>query len=171
MSNKLSIIYAWAVRSLLFFLPDAPAIMRFRGWLYGFMMKNRGGNFQVAHNVVLNSLNSISVGDDVYIANNCVFIANGEIDIADEVIFGPGNVIAAGNHVYLNGSYRFSPSTPKDVSIGKGAWVAANCTIVGGAAVPDRSIVAAGSVFLPQDDCIPDSMYCGVPAVFKVKMR
>lgn len=94
MKHKLSLIYAWSVRTLFFFLPDFPLFMRFRGWLYGVGMEKCGRNFQVAHSAVLNSLDRIKVGDNVYIANFCSLIPNGLIEIGSNTLFGPGVVVS-----------------------------------------------------------------------------
>ena len=107
MKHKWLLLYAWLVRTLLFFLPDFPLFMRFRGWLYGLAMKKCGRNFQVAHSVILNGLDLLSVGKNVYIANNCNVILNGELRIGDEVMFGPGVLVSTGNHQFDGYSYRF----------------------------------------------------------------
>ena len=117
MKHKLILLYAWLVRTLLFFLPDIPLFMRFRGWLYGLAMKECGRNFQVAHSVILNGLDLLCVGKDVYIANSCNVILNGELKIGYEVIFGPGVLVSTGNHQYDGNSYRFSASTKEDKPI------------------------------------------------------
>ena len=130
MKHKLLLVYSWFVRTVLFFLPDFPFFMRFRGWLYGLGMKKCGKNFQVTHSAVLNTIDMIVVGDNVYIANFCSLIANGVIEIGDNVLFGPGVVVSSGNHKYVNGQL-VKESDRKDVMIEKNSWVAANCTVVG----------------------------------------
>ena len=51
MKHRLLLLYSWLVKTVLFFFPDVPLIMRFRGFLYGLGMPSCGSNFQVAHNV------------------------------------------------------------------------------------------------------------------------
>ena len=87
MKHKVLLVYSWFVRTVLFFLPDFPLFMRFRGWLYGLGMKKCGKDFQVTHSAVLNTIDMIVVGDNVYIANFCSLIANGVIEIGDNVLF------------------------------------------------------------------------------------
>ncbi len=159
---KASILYSWAVKISTFWLPDAPVFMRFRGWLYSFMMRESGRNFQVCSTAYFNSLSGFRVGRDVYIGPNVVVIGR-EIEIQSEVIVGPGTVISGGNHVYLDGSYRFSESSQSPVRIEFGSWVAGNCTITAGSVLPRQSILAAGAVLTKEmKEC--GSVYAGVPA-------
>lgn len=164
MKHKVLLVYSWFVRTVLFILPDFPLFMRFRGWLYGLGMKKCGKNFQVTHSAVLNTIDMIVVGDNVYIANFCSLIANGVIEIGDNVLFGPGVVVSSGNHKYVNGQ-SVKESDQKDVMIGKNSWVAANCTVVGGAMLPESSILAANSVLTSKlNETISGGLYGGTPA-------
>jgi len=72
--RKIILIYEWIFRTLLFFLPDVPVIMRFRGLLYSIVLKECGKSFQITHNAILSSSYTISLGNNVYIANNCVIL-------------------------------------------------------------------------------------------------
>lgn len=146
MKHKLLLLYSWFVRVLLFFAPDIPFIMRFRGFLYGLGMKRCGRNFQATHTVILNGLDEMSIGENVYIANNCVLISNGEITIGNDVLLAPSVVVSSGNHQFCNGSFRHIPSIKENVCIEPGSWIAANVTIIGGSVVPTQSIIGANSV-------------------------
>lgn len=171
MKHKFLLIYTWFVRVILFFLPDIPIIMRFRGFLYSLGMKKCGRNFQVAHNVIINSLEGLTVGDNVYFAMNSVFFTSYNVNIGDDVMFGPGCLLTSGNHTFYNGSYRFGISENKSVNIGSGSWIAAHCVVLPGAFLPARSVLAAGAVLT--DKLVPqeaDSIYAGIPASF-VKRR
>ena len=162
MKHKFSIIYSWFVRILLFFFPNVPIIMRFRGWAYSLFMNECGKNFQVASDVYIGSLSRLIVGDDVYIAPSNVIIAL-DLTIEDEVIIGPNCVISAGNHQFDRKSFRFRKSSRGKVLIEKGSWVAGNCTIVSGSKLPAGSILAAGAV-LNKPFNQERSIYAGVPA-------
>ena len=166
MKHKLLLIYAWFVRTLLFFFPDIPLLMRFRGFLYGLAMKRCGRNFQVAHSAIINGVDCCNVGRDVYIANSCNFILNGSLTVGDEVIFGPGVLLSTGNHQFDGSSYRFSASKKQNVTIGSGSWIGGNSSVLGGALIPDRSIIAAGSVVTKKSCNNCSGIYGGVPAIF-----
>jgi acetyltransferase-like isoleucine patch superfamily enzyme len=160
--HKISIIYSWFVRTTTYFLPNSPALMRFRGFLYGIGIPSCGKNFQVASSAYFNSLTGMSIGNNVYIAHNTVIIGL-DINIEDEVIIGPNSVISGGNHTFENGSFRFSCSNIIKITLKKGSWVAANCTIVGGGVLPEGSILAAGAV-LTKPFADKMKIYGGIPA-------
>lgn len=88
LKHKLKQLYCWFIRTTLFFLPDVPIIMRFRGRLYSLVLKSCGENFQVAHNVCLVCVDGMEVGSNVYFAYSSVFIANKDVYIGDNVMFG-----------------------------------------------------------------------------------
>lgn len=162
MKHKISILYSWLIHSLLFFFPDHPLFMRFRGFLYSFAMKSVGKNFQVASSVRLISLEKMSVGDNVYIAHQSIFICNGEIIIGDEVLFGPNVVAVASAHQFDGSSYRFSKSNPHDIIVGSGCWIGANTTLVGELCIAEKCIIGAGSVASGFLDS-PLGLYAGTP--------
>lgn len=164
MIHKFLLIYTWFIKALLFFLPDAPIFMRFRGFLYSIGMGQCGKNFQVAHNVILNSLEGLFVGDNVYIAMNNVVLAHGNVIIGDNVMIGPNCTITAGNHTFLNGSFRYGERREKAISIKDGCWVGANCVILPGAVLPSCSILGAGAVLTASAETLPSGVYTGIPA-------
>lgn len=128
-------------------------------------MARCGKNFQITQNAILRSSDSISVGNNVYIANNCVLIGGGKIIIEDDVLIGPNTVIASRNHLKKNGAFRFGGSKEGTILIGKGAWVAANCTITTNSILPSSSILAANSVLNKKFDK-ENALYAGNPAKF-----
>ncbi len=166
MKHKFLLIYTWFVRSITFFLPDAPILMRFRGYLYSFGMKKCGSNFQVSHSVIINTLEGLSVGNNVYVANFTVILSK-HIQLEDDVLIGPSCVFSSSNHILENGSFRNLSESGKEVIIGSGSWVAANCTILSGAVLPKGSVLAANSALTSKLDCnLPLSIYGGNPAKF-----
>ena len=164
MPHKFWLLYAWAVRTLMFFLPDIPVIMRLRGILYSIGMMRCGRNLQIAHSVIINGLDLCAFGNDIYIANGCNLILNGDLEIGDEVMFGPGVLVSTGNHQFDGNSYRFSRSFKTKVIIGTGSWVGGNSTLLGGAIIPPHSVVAAGSVVTKKSCENEEGIYGGVPA-------
>jgi acetyltransferase-like isoleucine patch superfamily enzyme len=167
MKIRISIIYSWLVRMLTCWLPDIPAFMRFRGFLYSLMMKSCGVNFQVPSTVIINSLSGLSIGDHVAFGHRVIIIAL-DLEIGDEVLIGPGCLISGGNHSFLNRSYRFGQHVPKPVKIKAGSWVCGNCSITAGSVLPERSVLAAGSV-LTRAFKQADGIYSGSPAIYIVE--
>lgn len=144
-----------------------PFIMRFRGWLYGLGMRSCGKNFQVAHNVIINGLEGFSVGENTFINNNCTILSTYGISFESEVIVGPGCVFSANNHLPKGNSFRYGGRKTAPISIGKGSWIAANCTILLGSNIPNYSLVAAGAVFLEKSSTESKDSGCvwgGIPA-------
>lgn len=166
MKHKLLLIYSWVVRTFCFFLPDVPLLMRFRGWLYSLGAASCGKNFQVTHSAIINGLDDLHVGNNVYLANFCNIISNGKISIGDDVLFGPAVIISSGNHQFDGTSYNHLPSSKNEVIIGRGSWIASNVTITAGSYIPDQSIIAANSCVTPKMEQRIHSLYAGSPAKF-----
>ena len=152
--------------TIMFFWPDIPVFMRFRGFLYGLAMKHCGKNFQIAHSTIINGLDLCIIGKNVYIANSCNLVFNGECTIGDEVIFGPGVLVSTGNHTFDGKSFRFAPSKKQNVVIGSGSWIGGNSSILGGAIIPQNSVIAAGSVVTKNSCDVEPGIYGGSPARF-----
>lgn len=166
MKHKYLILYSWFIRTMFYFLPDAPVFMRFRGWLYSFGMRDCGKNFQVTHSAILNGLDKLSVGDNVYIANFGNLICNKSVTIGDNVLFGPSVVLSDGNHVF-DGHDFCSKVYHKEINIGSGSWIASHVTILSGSNIPEFSLIAAGAI-VSAKSCNGElyAIYGGVPAKF-----
>jgi acetyltransferase-like isoleucine patch superfamily enzyme len=165
MKNKLLLIYSWIIRVSLFFFPDIPIFMRFRGFLYSFGMKGCGVDFQVTHDVVIKDLQNINVGNNIFIGNHSVIMGRGEILIGNEVLIGPHVVVISGNHTKIGNSYRYGKAKFGSIKIGNGCWITSNCTIAMNSNLPDGSVLSANS-FLNKKFETPNAIYGGVPANF-----
>ncbi|MGQ9517896.1 MAG: acyltransferase, partial [Anaerolineae bacterium] len=140
--------YDWPLHFVLClanWLPDNVLCLRIRGWLARSFLGKCGKNFRLGRNVTFYNPQYISLGNDVYIAQGCVFLATERIRLDDEVMFGPYVVCAAGNHLQRNGSFRFGGSERMPISIGRGTWVAAHVTILAGATIGNGCLVAANA--------------------------
>lgn len=147
----------------MFFMPDIPLIMRFRGWLYGLGMAHCGKDFQVTHDAILKDLQGIIVGNNCFVGNGSVLMGSGKIIIEDQVLFAPHVIIISGNHSSMNRSYRYGTGEVGTILIGHGAWIAGNSTIQKDSALPANSVLSANS-FLNKCYKIENSIYGGVPA-------
>lgn len=155
---------------MLYFWPDIPFFMRFRGWFYGLGMEKCGKDFQVTHDAVIKGLQRISVGNHVFIGNHSIIMGSGTIDIEDEVQLAPHVILISGNHTSLNKSYRYGKGAVGHIHIGYGAWVAGNSTIQKDSSLPANSVLSANS-FLNKVFTEEDSIYGGVPAKFLKKIE
>lgn len=165
MKHKILIIYSWFIRTVLFFLPDIPVFMRIRGWCYGLGMANCGRDFQVTHDAIIKGLQYMKVGRHVFIGDGTIIMGYGTITIEDEVMIAPHCIVISSNHVLLKGSFRYGKGDRGHIQIGRGAWVAGNCTIQRGASLPAGSVLSANS-FLNKAFSEEDALYGGVPARF-----
>ncbi|WP_264346299.1 acyltransferase [Rheinheimera sp. MM224] len=119
-------------------------------------------DFQVSASAILRNLENIHVGQNVYIAPNVVINAITSITLEDEVMIGFNSVLVSGNHTLVDGSYRYGKSKVKQIIIGKGSWIAANCTVIAGTKLAEGSLLAANSSI--SGEFVDTGIYGGVPA-------
>ena len=162
MRHKFSLLWSWFVWALTFFLPDFPLSMRARGFLYSLGMQASGRNFQVASSCRLISMDTLSVGNDVYLAPNVIINGGAPIIIGDEVMIGFGSILVSGNHTAIAGSYRWGKREEKPIEIGQGCWLGAGCVVLAGSTLAAGSLVAAGSIV--RSNLSPTGLFGGVPA-------
>jgi len=105
--------------------------------------------------------NEISIGNNVFINQNCTFYDLGGLHIADDVLIGPNVSIITTGHP-LDPSQRHSVTIGKPIVIEKNAWIAAGATIIGGVTIGENSVVAAASVVTR--DVPPNTLVGGNPA-------
>lgn len=146
--HKFYLVYTHMIRILLIILPDTPIIMRFRGFIYSFAMKECGKNFQVASTAVLRGLEKISCGNDVYIGPNSYLMSREKIIIESEVLIAMNVVVVDANHGKnkLTNSYRFERGRQEPIIIRKGAWISANSVVTAGSVIKEGVIIPPCSV-------------------------
>lgn len=169
MKHKLLLLYTWFIRTIFFFIPDMPFTMCIRGFFYGLGMKRCGKNFQVTNDVWLKGLESITIGDNVFIGNSTIFLSSGDIVVGNNVLIGPHCILVSGNHIFKNGSYNNSDSCVGSIEVQDNSWIGGNCTLTPGAKLSARSVLGANS-FLNRDTIEEQSLFGGVPAKFIKKM-
>lgn len=169
MKHKFLLLYSWFVRTIMYFLPDIPFIMRFRGFLYGLGMKKCGKDFQVTHNAIIKELEGLSVGDNCFLGNGSIIMGSGTIIIEDQVLVAPNVIIISGNHTSQDGSYRYGKGNTGSIRLEYGSWVAGNCAVQKDSTLPSNSVLAANSV-LNKNFTVSNGIYAGNPAkLIKVK--
>lgn len=98
-----------------------------------------GNNFFANNNVSITALESVTIGDNVRMANNVVIVDH--------------------DHDYKNDNSKFLTAA---VSIGDNVWIGANAVILRGVTIGDNAVVAAGSVV--NKDVPEGTLVGGVPA-------
>lgn len=151
------------MRTFLFFLPDIPIFMRFRGFMYSLGMPRCGKDFQVSHNAIIRSTAQLSVGDHCYIANYSMTLGSNPITLGNEVMIGPHVIIVSGNHTKIDNSYRYGVGVKGSINIGNGCWITSHCTVALNTVLPSGSVLAANS-FINREFTNKNSVYGGIPA-------
>lgn len=145
MKVKFLILYSWWVRTITFFLPEIPIFQSFRGWLYSFGMKQCGKRFRVSFNAVINHLETLSVGDNVYFACGTVITGAGKVFVGTDTLIGPYVLVASSKHVFHNtnflGGYEHG-----EIVIEEGCWIGGHASLIMGTYIHRASVVGAGSV-------------------------
>jgi len=106
----------------------------------------------------------LRIGEHVGVNQNCFINAGGGVSISDWVLISPGATVHSQDHdvVRLDAPLAMADDVRRPVSIGEGAWLAANWTVLAGVIVGRGAIVAADAV-VTQD--LPQfAIVGGVPA-------
>lgn len=159
--------YDWPLHFVLFltnWLPDSVRFIRFRGALAAPFFKSCGKRLGLGRNITFYNPSQVSIGSDVYIAYGCWFSASRGLEIQDEVLFGPYVAIATSNHTKLNGSFRFGPPKGDKVTICKGSWIGAHCSIGAGVRVGTGSVIGSNSFV--NKEVTNHTLFAGTPAKF-----
>lgn len=128
-------------------LPDNVPFLKLRGWLASHFLGSCGSGLELGRNITFYNPSQIHIGNNVYIAYGCWFMAEEAIRLEDEVLFGPFCVIVSSNHTRgRNGSFRFTAPDSAPIHVGFGSWIAAHVTLTAGAIVGHGSLIAAGAV-------------------------
>jgi acetyltransferase-like isoleucine patch superfamily enzyme len=102
----------------------------------------------------------ITIGKNVFVNFDCVFLALGGITIEDDVLIGPKVSLITESHP-LDPQQR-NGLIVKPIHIKKNAWIGANATILAGVTIGENSIVAAGAVV--SKDVPDNTIVAGIPA-------
>lgn len=112
--------------------------------------------------IYINSGKHISIGKNVFINFDCIFLALGGITIEDDVLIGPKVSLITESH----------PLNPRDrkgligkaIHIKKNAWIGANAVILPGVTIGENVVIAAGAVV--SKDVPDNTIVGGIPAKF-----
>lgn len=114
--------------------------------------------------VIFGDPDRVIIGSDVTVNNALLNTVAGTITIEDTAFFGHNVAILTGTHDHRQlGLERqaASPSSGRDVTIGAGAWITSNVTIIGPCRIGRDAVVAVGAVVV---DDVPDgAIVAGVP--------
>lgn len=143
-------------------LPDIIMIIRLRGYLASFFLGKCGHDLRLGRNITFYNPKNITIGNNVYIAYGNWFSASEKIILEDEIIIGPYNIFTSSNHSKSNGSFRYGKISKKEIYIGRGTWIGAQCSVLSGARIGNGSLIAANSVVIQKID--DNKLAAGSPA-------
>jgi acetyltransferase-like isoleucine patch superfamily enzyme len=152
----------WFCMLITAWLPDNRVSIRIRGFLVSLFLPNNPKGLTIGRDVTLLGIDKLKIENNVYFAKGVWINALGNLTIKDEVMLGPYVVLVTTSHGFVDNSVYKGKSHFKPVVIGKGTWVAANCTITSGITIGSGCIVGANSVVTKS---VPDNhVVAGTPA-------
>ena len=104
--------------------------------------------------------NSVSIGKNVVVMNNALFMAAGGVTIEDDVLVAANVQLISNNHDL----YDHQILTCKPVVLKRNCWIGAGATILPGVTVGENAVVGAGSVVTR--DVEANTVVVGNPARF-----
>ena len=81
-----------------------------------------------------------------FINYNCVMLDTSPIHIGANVFIGPGTCLTCAGHAIDPTERAMGIGNSKPITLEKGVWLGANCTVCGGVTIGEGSIIGAGSV-------------------------
>ncbi len=115
--------------------------------------------------VIWGDSSRLIIGNNVHLVDAVINLRSGYINIEDDVFFGHSVMLLTGKHsLSKRGSDRQKsvPSSGRDITIHKGAWIASGAIIIGPCEIGEHAIIGAGAVvkgFIPAG-----SLFTGNPA-------
>jgi acetyltransferase-like isoleucine patch superfamily enzyme len=148
---------------------------RFFGWkrvLLHWAGATIGKNVRINSSAVFSGNGDLSIGEDVWIGACSVImpVAPARVAIGSHVDIGPGVMILTGSHeIDPDGLHIGGPGKAVSVTVEDGCWLGARATILPGATLAEKTLVAAGAV-VTNSVGEPCSLVAGVPAVVKEQL-
>lgn len=128
------------------------------------LLRRKHCNLEVQPNVFIHGWWNLTLGDNVTINRDCNLAAHGGLSIGNDVAIAPSVTIWTTEHGFEGPEpIRDQPMTDHPVVIGNDVWIGVRAVILGGAALPDGTIVGAGSV-VTKSFSEPYTTIAGVPA-------
>ena len=81
-----------------------------------------------------------------FINYNCVMLDTSPIHIGADTFIGPGTCLTCAGHAIDPTDRAMGIGKCKPITLEKGVWLGANCTVCGGVTIGEGSIIGAGSV-------------------------
>jgi acetyltransferase-like isoleucine patch superfamily enzyme len=108
---------------------------------------------------------TVEIAETARVNNGLFNVGSGKIVVEDYVFFGHNVCVITGTHDYTKFDLERQtaiPATGHDIIIKRGAWIAANVTILGPCSIGEHAVIAAGAVV--KGEVEPYAIMGGVPA-------
>lgn len=106
---------------------------------------------------------NISIGDNVFINEQCILVAEEKITIGDNVKIGFGTMLITSNYQpYYNPKSKKRLQYFEPIKVEDNVWIGAAAVILPGVTIGKGSVVGAGAVVTK--DVAPHTVVGGVPA-------
>lgn len=128
-----------------------------------------GRNVRICSSATIIGNSKLVVGDDVWIGTGVFMsaVSGATIEIGSHVDIAPRVMILTGSHeIDPHGTHIAGRGTSASVRIGSGCWLGANAMILPGVELPEKTLVAAGSVVAHSIQGT-NRLVAGSPAVVK----
>lgn len=140
-----------------------------KAWLLRRCGARVGKNVRISSSARFFGTGSLAIGDDVWIGSgNFIHSTHGaSIVVGSCCDLGPDVMVLTGTHqVDSSGAHVAGRGMSADVEIGDGCWLGARSLILPGVKLPDKTLVAAGSV-VAKSPIRKQMLVAGVPAIEK----
>ncbi|RZT21376.1 acyltransferase [Fictibacillus sp. BK138] len=108
---------------------------------------------------------NVVIGKNSFLNNRCFIESNARVTIGTDCCIAMDVIIGSDTHELGDSKRRAGKVISLPITIGDGCWIGARSTILAGVTIGEGCIIAAGSVVIK--DCKPNSLYAGVPAIWK----
>lgn len=125
-----------------------------------------GKNVRICSSVMIVGSGVLEIGDNTWIGHRVLISSSSFISIGKNVDIAPNVYIGTGTHEITPQLERIGGvESSKDIRIGNGCWICANCSILPGVSIGDKCVVAAGSVVT--ESAVGMKLLAGAPAIIK----
>ncbi|MDD5779496.1 MAG: acyltransferase [Bacteroidales bacterium] len=131
--------------------------------LYKWAGVNIGKNVRIVSSAKIVGNGTLSIGDNTWIGHDVLIVCSDTIKIGANCDIAPRVYIGNGTHVIDPSSANVAgKGLSLPINIGDGCWLCVNSTILPGAKIGNKSIIAAGAIIKGE---VPSfELWGGVPA-------
>ena len=163
-------IFPYSIRKFIFtWLRNIPGTLgiALRYILIKSLCKNSGTNIYTGVNVTIKHFNSLELGSNISIHENCFIDAIGGIVVGDDVSIAHNSSLISFEHSWQNLEVpiKYNPVKLGKILIENDVWIGCGVRILSGTSIRERTVIAAGSIV--KGDFTPKVLIAGIPGKVK----